>query len=146
MTAFEITQTLDKRIEELSQQLTERTDYESESYLDLAEELNHVSVQLGLYDIEHEEEQVERVLLGLGFSRADFVKPMTTFSGGWKMRVALAKILLQRPNLILLDEPTNHLDIDSVEWLETYLKNYSGGVILISHDRYFLDRSREVRL
>lgn len=140
MTAFEITQTLDKRIEELSHQLTERTDYETESYLDLAEELNHVSVQLGLYDIEHEEEQVERVLLGLGFSREDFQKPMSTFSGGWKMRVALAKILLQRPNLILLDEPTNHLDIDSVEWLETYLKNYSGGVILISHDRYFLDR------
>ena len=140
MTAFEVTQKLDARIEEISLELAERTDYEAESYLDLAEELNHVSVQLGLYDIEHQEEQVERVLLGLGFSRADFLKPMNTFSGGWKMRVALAKILLQRPNLILLDEPTNHLDIDSVEWLETYLKNYSGGVILISHDRYFLDR------
>lgn len=140
MTAFEVTQRLDRRIEEISQELAERTDYESEGYLDLAEELNHVSVQLGLYDIEHQEEQVERILLGLGFTRADFDKPMNTFSGGWKMRVALAKILLQRPDLILLDEPTNHLDIESVEWLETYLKNYAGGVILISHDRYFLDR------
>lgn len=140
MTAFEVTQKLDARIEEISLELAERTDYEAESYLDLAEELNDVSVQLGLYDIEHQEEQVERVLIGLGFLRSDFSKPMNTFSGGWKMRVALAKILLQRPNLILLDEPTNHLDIESVEWLETYLKNYSGGVILISHDRYFLDR------
>ncbi|NEN23011.1 ABC-F family ATP-binding cassette domain-containing protein [Cryomorpha ignava] len=140
MTAFEITQSLDRRIEEISHQLTVRTDYESDSYMDLAEELNHVSVQLGLYDVDHQEEQVERVLLGLGFTREDFTRPMNTFSGGWKMRMALAKILLQRPNLVLLDEPTNHLDIDSVEWLETYLKNYSGGVILISHDRYFLDR------
>lgn len=140
MTAFEVTQNLDKRIEEISKELTERTDYESDSYMDLAEELNNVSVQLGLYDVDHQEEQVERVLLGLGFTREEFARPMNTFSGGWKMRMALAKILLQRPNLILLDEPTNHLDIDSVEWLETYLKNYSGGVILISHDRYFLDR------
>ena len=140
MTAFEITQSLDKRIEEISHELTERTDYESDSYMDLAEELNHVSVQLGLYDVDHQEEQVERVLLGLGFTREEFSRPMNTFSGGWKMRMALAKILLQRPNLVLLDEPTNHLDIDSVEWLEAYLKNYSGGVILISHDRYFLDR------
>ena len=140
MTAFEVTQKLDRRIEELSQELAERTDYETESYLDLAEEMNHVSVQLGLYDVDHQEEQVERVLIGLGFTREDFVRPMKTFSGGWKMRMALAKILLQRPDLVLLDEPTNHLDIDSVEWLETYLKNYTGGVILISHDRYFLDR------
>ncbi len=140
MTAFEVTQKLDQRIEEISKELGERTDYESDAYMDLAEELNHVSVQLGMYDVEHQEEQVERVLLGLGFTREDFLRPMNTFSGGWKMRMALAKILLQRPNLVLLDEPTNHLDIDSVEWLETYLKTYSGGVILISHDRYFLDR------
>lgn len=140
MTAFEVTQKLDQRIEEISKELGERTDYESDAYMDLAEELNHVSVQLGMYDVEHQEEQVERVLLGLGFTREDFLRPMNTFSGGWKMRMALAKILLQRPNLVLLDEPTNHLDIDSVEWLETYLKAYSGGVILISHDRYFLDR------
>ena len=140
MTAFEVTQKLDRRIEELSHELAERTDYESQSYLDLAEEMNHVSVQLGLYDVDHQEEQVERILLGLGFTREDFARPMKTFSGGWKMRMALAKILLQRPDLVLLDEPTNHLDIDSVEWLETYLKNYTGGVILISHDRYFLDR------
>lgn len=140
MKAFEVTRNLDRRIEEITRELAERTDYESEAYLDLAEELNQVSVQLGMYDVDHQDEQVEQVLIGLGFTRADFEKPLSTFSGGWKMRVALAKILLQRPNLILLDEPTNHLDIESVEWLETYLKNYSGGVILISHDRYFLDR------
>src|SRR5690554_5822276 len=98
MTAFEVTQKLDARIEELSRELAERTDYESESYLDLAEEMNHVSVQLGLYDVDHQEEQVERILLGLGFTREDFQRPMNTFSGGWKMRMALAKILLQRPD------------------------------------------------
>ncbi len=140
LTAFEVTQAIERRIEELTEQLNIRTDYESDGYMDLAEELNHVSVELGLYDVEHQEEQVERVLLGLGFTREDFVRPLNSFSGGWKMRVALAKILLRRPNLVLLDEPTNHLDIESVEWLETYLKNYTGGVILISHDRYFLDR------
>ncbi|NBC25003.1 MAG: ATP-binding cassette domain-containing protein, partial [Bacteroidetes bacterium] len=138
--AFEASRWLEERIEELTKQLSEREDYESDSYMDLAEELNRVSVQLGLYDVDNQDEQVERVLAGLGFERSDLTRPLTEFSGGWKMRVALAKILLQRPNLVLLDEPTNHLDIDSVEWLEGYLKNYSGIVVLISHDRYFLDK------
>lgn len=138
--AFEVTKNLEKRIEEISEELTVREDYESDGYMNLAEELNHVSTQLGLYDIDSQDEQVERILLGLGFERSDFKRSLAEFSGGWQMRIALAKILLQRPDLVLLDEPTNHLDIDSVEWLEEYLKSYSGAIILISHDRYFLDQ------
>ncbi len=138
--AFEVTKYLERRIEEISEELTVREDYESDGYMNLAEELNHVSTQLGLYDIDSQDEQVERILLGLGFERADFQRSLSEFSGGWQMRIALAKILLQRPDLVLLDEPTNHLDIDSVEWLEEYLKSYSGAIILISHDRYFLDQ------
>jgi len=146
--AFEVTKMLEKRIEEISLELTEREDYESEAYMNLAEELNEVSTQLGVYELDSQEEQVERVLLGLGFSRSDFERPLSEFSGGWQMRVALAKILLQRPDLILLDEPTNHLDIDSVQWLEQYLKNYPGAILLISHDRTFLDQvtSRTVEI
>lgn len=140
MKAFEVTLALEAKMADYTKQLETRTDYESESYTQLLEDLNEVSVQLGLYDVDSQAEQIERVLLGLGFTRTDFDRPMTEFSGGWKMRIALAKILLRRPNLVLLDEPTNHLDIDSVEWLETYLKTYPGGVVLISHDRQFLDQ------
>jgi ATP-binding cassette subfamily F protein 3 len=140
MKAFEVTLALEAQLENITKEVETRTDYESDSYSELLEDLNTVSLQLGMYDIDSQSEQLERVLLGLGFSREDLDRPMTEFSGGWKMRIALAKILLRKPSLILLDEPTNHLDIDSVEWLETYLKNYPGGVILISHDRQFLDQ------
>lgn len=140
MAAFEEVRQLEKEMDALASELEKRTDYENPSYLDLAEKLNQVSVQLGMHDISSQEEEVERVLLGLGFMREDFVKPLKTFSGGWKMRVALAKILLQKPNLILLDEPTNHLDMESVQWLEKYLKLQPGAVLLISHDREFLDQ------
>lgn len=140
MSAFEEVRYLEKQLDAAAAELEERTDYESTSYLDLAEKLNQVSVQLGMYDVNAQEEEVERVLLGLGFTREDFGKPLKTFSGGWKMRVALAKILLQKPDLILLDEPTNHLDMESVQWLEKYLKIQPGAVLLISHDREFLDQ------
>jgi ATP-binding cassette subfamily F protein 3 len=140
MTTFEEARSLETELDRLSMELERRTDYESEGYMHLAEELNRVAVQLGIYDISSQAEEVERVLLGLGFTRDDFEKPMNTFSGGWKMRAALAKILLKKPNLILLDEPTNHLDMESVQWLEKYLKTQSGAVLLISHDREFLDQ------
>ncbi|HKL04033.1 MAG TPA: ATP-binding cassette domain-containing protein, partial [Cryomorphaceae bacterium] len=98
--AFEVTKNLERRIEEISEELTVREDYESDGYMNLAEELNHVSTQLGLYDIDSQDEQVERILLGLGFERNDFQRSLAEFSGGWQMRIALAKILLQRPDLI----------------------------------------------
>ncbi len=143
LSAFGEVRSLESKIDMLAQELERRDDYESDSYMELAEELNTVSTQLGMHDINAQDEEIEKVLLGLGFEKSDFDKALQSFSGGWQMRVALAKILLTGPDLILLDEPTNHLDIESVQWLEGYLQKQSKSILLISHDREFLDKVTE---
>jgi ATP-binding cassette, subfamily F, member 3 len=127
------------RMEELNRQLETRTDYESDAYSKIIEEVSELSEKY--YSIEeiNIDAEVEKTLLGLGFLRTDFTRSTSEFSGGWRMRIELAKILLQKPDLILLDEPTNHLDIESVQWLEEFLKNSTGGVMVISHDKAFVD-------
>ena len=130
---------MESRINEINEQLATRTDYESESYYLLIEEVSTLSERF--YSIEeiNYDAEVEKTLLGLGFMREDFTRPTSEFSGGWRMRIELAKILLQKPDLILLDEPTNHLDIESIQWLEDFLVNNAKAVIVISHDRAFVD-------
>jgi len=128
-----------RQIEDLNNQLAERTDYESESYYQLIEQVSAISEKFySIEDINYDAE-VEKILLGLGFKREDFSRPTSEFSGGWRMRIELAKILLQKPDLILLDEPTNHIDIESIQWLEDFLINSAKAVIVISHDRAFVD-------
>ena len=130
---------LKKKLEYFNKQFNERTDYESQEYLDLINQFNDTEERfrfLGGHDINSE---ISQVLNGLGFSQYDFNRQSSEFSGGWRMRVELAKILLQKPDLLLLDEPTNHLDIESIIWLERWLKTYNGAIILVSHDRQFLD-------
>ncbi|HRF75136.1 MAG TPA: ABC-F family ATP-binding cassette domain-containing protein [Chitinophagales bacterium] len=145
-TVFEETQTafnealqLDKRMHEIEHELTVRTDYESDSYHDIINEIQEISHRLEIINVATIDKQIELVLMGLGFMREDFDKPVETFSGGWQMRIELAKILLSKPELVLLDEPTNHLDIESIQWLETYLETYPGAIMIVSHDRTFLD-------
>ncbi|HLP50353.1 MAG TPA: ABC-F family ATP-binding cassette domain-containing protein [Chitinophagales bacterium] len=125
--------------EKIMHEMETRTDYESDSYMELIERLGEVEHQIEIHDGYSIEEQTERVLKGLGFEPADFEKEMKSLSGGWQMRVELAKILLAKPDLVLLDEPTNHLDIESVLWLERFLKDYPGAIMMVSHDRSFLD-------
>lgn len=125
--------------EKIMHEMETRTDYESDSYMELIERLGEVEHQIEVHDGYSIEEQTERVLKGLGFEPADFEKEMKSLSGGWQMRVELAKILLAKPDLVLLDEPTNHLDIESVLWLEKFLKDYPGAIMMVSHDRSFLD-------
>ncbi|MBU2906840.1 ATP-binding cassette domain-containing protein [Arenibacter algicola] len=137
--AFEEIKALELRLDEINHQLAERTDYESEAYNQLIIDLNDVTHHyeiLGGYNYQGE---TEKVLLGLGFKREDFDRKTETFSGGWRMRIELAKLLLQSNDVLLLDEPTNHLDIESIIWLENFLKNYAGGVMIVSHDKMFLD-------
>lgn len=128
-----------REIDELNQQLTTRTDYESDSYYKLIEEVSTLSEKYYTIEEINFDAEVEKILIGLGFRRDDFTRPTSEFSGGWRMRIELAKILLQKPDLILLDEPTNHMDIESVQWLEEFLINSAKAVILISHDRAFVD-------
>lgn len=138
-TAFAEARMLEKKIEVYNQQLVERTDYETDSYMKLIHDLNEASERYHIIGGHSLEGEMEKVLLGLGFEREDFNRLTDEFSGGWRMRIELAKILLQKPDLLLLDEPTNHLDIESIQWLEDFLKNYHGAIILVSHDRAFLD-------
>ena len=137
--AFSELKALERQLENINIQLAERTDYDSQSYHDLMVDLNEVQQQyeiLGGYNYQGE---TEKILIGLGFKREDFDKLTDTFSGGWRMRIELAKLLLQQNDILLLDEPTNHLDIESIIWLEQFLKNYSGAVVIVSHDKMFLD-------
>ena len=130
---------MEKQIEDLNRQLSERTDYESESYYKLIEDVSVLSEKYYSIEETNFDGEVEKILLGLGFERSDFTRLTSEFSGGWRMRIELAKILLRKPDLILLDEPTNHLDIESIQWLEDFLINSSKAVIVISHDRAFVD-------
>ena len=137
--AFSRILSLQSHLEALNVELCERTDYESESYLALIDEISHLNEQLDMHGGGNFDAEVEKTLMGLGFVRSDFERPTNEFSGGWRMRIELAKILLQRPDVLLLDEPTNHLDIESIQWLEQFMQNYPGAVVLVSHDRKFLD-------
>ncbi len=137
--AFSEIKTLEAQLEEINTQLAERTDYESDSYNQLMIDLNEVQHQYEIHGGYNYQGDTERILQGLGFNREDFNKLTDTFSGGWRMRIELAKLLLQSNDILLLDEPTNHLDIESIIWLEGFLKNYAGAVVIVSHDKMFLD-------
>lgn len=127
------------RLDRMSAELAERTDYESEDYHKLIEQVTSLTEQLAMAESDNYEADMERTLLGLGFLRSDFNRPTSEFSGGWRMRIELAKILLQHPDVLLLDEPTNHLDIESIQWLESFLMTKAKAVVLVSHDRAFID-------
>lgn len=137
--AFSEVLALDRKIKKINHQLADRTDYESKEYLDLIHDLTEATDRYQLLGGDAIEASIEQTLTGLGFKRSDFSRPTAEFSGGWRMRIELAKILLKKPDVLLLDEPTNHLDIEAIQWFEDFLKEYPGAVLLISHDRAFLD-------
>ncbi len=137
--AFEHLFAIEREIEQINNELTTRTDYDSQEYMDLIEKVTALSEKFYRIDLTNYQEDVERTLMGLGFVRSDLSRQTSEFSGGWRMRIELAKILLQKPTLLLLDEPTNHLDIESIEWLEEFIVNSANSVMVISHDRAFVD-------
>ena len=136
---FAHVEAMHRRLDELSAQLSERTDYESDEYHALIERVSSLTDELTMASSDNYEADMERTLLGLGFVRSDFDRPTSEFSGGWRMRIELAKLLLRRPDVLLLDEPTNHLDIESIQWLENFLVSKAKAVVLVSHDRAFID-------
>ena len=137
--AFAHLHKIQAEIDRINNELSTRTDYESDDYMQLIEQVSTLSEKFYAIDMTHFEEDVEKTLLGLGFERKDFNRPTSEFSGGWRMRIELAKLLLKSPDVLLLDEPTNHLDAESIDWLEQHLQQYEGTVIAVTHDRYFLD-------
>lgn len=137
--AFEHIFELQASIERMNQELADRTDYDSENYRKLIEKFTHDNERFLMMGGTNYTAEIERTLMGLGFSREDFNRPTSEFSGGWRMRIELAKLLLRRPDVLLLDEPTNHLDIESIQWLENFLKTSAGAVVLVSHDRAFIN-------
>ena len=137
--AFTKIKAIECRLEEINTQLAERTDYESEAYHQLMVDLNEQQHQYEIHGGYNYQGETERILQGLGFQREDFEKATETFSGGWRMRIELAKLLLQNNDVLLLDEPTNHLDIESILWLEDFLRNFPGAIMIVSHDKKFLD-------
>ncbi len=140
MTAFDEVKQLEIHLEDLNKQLTEREDYESDAYMDIIHELSEATERLHAIDADSAKINAEKVLKGLGFKEKDFDRPTDEFSGGWKMRIELAKMLLTKPEYLFLDEPTNHLDIESIMWLEDFLGDYPGAVVVVSHDKAFLDK------
>lgn len=138
-TAYLEIQNLEKRLEEINHQLETRSDYESDAYMKLIEEQTDIYTRLDMIGAGNKDEEIEKILKGLGFERKDFTRQTAEFSGGWRMRIELAKLLLQKPHILLLDEPTNHLDIEAIIWLEEFMETYAGAVVLISHDKTFLD-------
>ena len=139
--AFEQIHEMERKINHLNEQLAERTDYESEAYHKLIDQVTHLSEQFQMAGGNNYHAELERTLLGLGFLREDFDRPTSEFSGGWRMRIELAKLLLRHPDVLLLDEPTNHLDIESIQWLENFIATRANAVVLVSHDRAFIDNT-----
>jgi ATP-binding cassette subfamily F protein 3 len=138
-TAFEEIKMMQARLDDINNQLETRTDYESDSYMKLIEDLTDINHRLDIVGAGNTQEDIEKILKGLGFERKEFTRQTSEFSGGWRMRIELAKLLLQKPDVLLLDEPTNHLDIEAIQWLEEFMEDFPGAVVLISHDKTFLD-------